>query len=790
MVRAFSRQFFLALCCLLLLAVPLHAEAGCIFTDEYQECLFESAYTGTNFQDDCVTGLDGQYVPAAAEELDECRYGCCCDGEEAKTADLLTRYQCDNYNGYEWESAAAGTDCNEQCSGSTGTGATYYTVSGTVSDDSSGTAQALEGAIISFPQGSLNRQGTSRADGSFSFAEVPASAYPITFTARKAGCDVIGETQERVVQSDITDLDFTLTCQIGGCTIDPVTTTLVETTPAEHVVTLSWEPSSCAVNDGGYEITRCVGNIGDGTCTGAVERIGYLPRDGTARHRYYDTTFELEKPYCYFINALTLDGTVVADGTNAVAGADAHCIGGMSEYCLTTPHRPITELHCINDPGTLGTLNGFTGIGRCDEGNGFIEEEPCAVGQYCHEGATLGCVNPSICDYCNGPFGAFIPPSEIPDLDGNTFPCDEIPYCVQTHTGYAEDIFTSCSAITSCYDYTSQGACEARSGTRDRCGIIEDGCAWQAVSQYGEFGLGVCTPVTTIPSSEQCSACTPGACTRELCEAISDDCYYNDYVEPEVETGILTVGQCVPKTEMACRYYDTRDDCVGTTNTEVGVDAHYDNPDAVNQYGNPDWNRIDGSNAIQPRSDDRLDLGTCAWIAQPNHPQGGHCVKNANGLKVPHTVFSRYTDDCYEYIERYDFTDNLAKCFSDNEPPTTTMPLTNGAIVQAESFWQGLAGLTPIVHDNTYAAEEIQTHFCISETGNNCYPQQDISQLARDTEDIGEYTLSYYSEDPAGNLEPVQEVTITIIPSTVPHLVSATFLDPNDGVIIQEGDNS
>ena len=164
--------------------------------------------------------------------------------------------------------------------------------------------------------------------------------------------------------------------------------------------------------------------------------------------------------------------------------------------------------------------------------------------------------------------------------------------------------------------------------SKDKCGTTPSGCVWKDVG-LTEFGKGVCVPNSGTPVCTKCAGIFGAACNTTTCAALGTKtgaCYFaSPQNTVNIDLSTLPVG-CVDQAEMVCRSYATAQDCVGASGSNVQVDVTYDNPSILGA------NRTGGTNQVLTRSDDALGLGKCAWITVASLPNGGYCVKNANGM--------------------------------------------------------------------------------------------------------------------------------------------------------------
>jgi hypothetical protein len=105
-------------------------------------------------------------------------------------------------------------------------------------------------------------------------------------------------------------------------------------------------------------------------------------------------------------------------------------------------------------------------------------------------------------------------------------------------------------------------------------------------------------------------------------------------------------------------------------------------------------------------------------------------------------------------------------------PPNTTLPMAADSVIKLVD----LRNMTVVARDNTYRRSELTTKFCLTFRGGVCYPDKDVGQLFTQTIGTGQYTLRYYSADPAGNLERVQSINLVIDNDGTPLLIEARII--------------
>jgi hypothetical protein len=369
------------------------------------------------------------------------------------------------------------------------------------------------------------------------------------------------------------------------------------------------------------------------------------------------------------------------------------------------------------------------------------------------------------CHKCNAVYGLFAYLGlEVP-FQSQDWACgqDTLRFCFADYTRTTIDAYRSCQEVETCYDYRSQTQCGA-----DPCAKFSAGgeqfCAWNAPPGYDELGKGVCTP--NDPDMERCDLCEEifGTCNEELCLSLGD-CYFDG--EPNGFSTPPWQPSCIHRRDMACRYYDTREDCLNANglNQAYDVDIIYDGQTPVG-----------GTHAVTQWSDDLMNqpgnpqpgFGKCQWDTSR-----GVCLKNSDDLFLT----AQKQDDCVEAgLQENSFF--YPACLRDTKPPKTTL------LLPVEGRY-GLGQFTDVdyyITDNLFSRSMVKTFFCLVPEGMSCYPAhtsvpQAIAELGLADEDEGRYLLYYFSKDPAGNYEPVRHALIDIREIITPTIVSVEVMD-------------
>lgn len=650
------------------------------------------------FQDACEQAGDAQIRGAGEHETcqpyqDLCQLGCCCASPDVfdsptinSNEELLhiTNYACSLKDGFTFNALPPGSSCVDVCGGTPddpgerpdGT----HAVSGNVVNASNGEPLANADVFVPLEGGDISTK--SSQDGTFSL-DVPAIRTRIF--AVHAECQP-GQSRPVLVDRDLDGVEVPLTCELQACEhLPPSFADGPRMKPGTDTVTFALSVEDACQDFVQFEPLRCVGE----DCQ-ALEPGGPV---------FEDMGLEPGTTYCYRASARFLNGLVVEN---------------PEEACITTG-----AAECMQDTGArwCGSAEGVPAVLSCDQEN-RLQSETCEAEQICSaRSGQPECVPAPSCEKCNGFLGLFarlFGGLELP-FGLLTKPCSEA--CVLdteiNDRPLTVEAYKSCLAVGNCSDYRSRQACE-----QDACGLSS--CSWTDVNE--ELGLGLCSDG---PACEQCDAL--GFCTKKMCESIGNECYYDGQGNGLSETRGCTA-------EIACRYYDTQEDCVGSGDNAV-FDVTY-----------TDGARSGGTNRLVSPSDDRLGLGVCSWT-------GTACIKDAD---MQHNG----EDDCIEN-GRF-FSD--PECVTDVTPPTTQLFLTD-----PPAYARNTIRTLPFSADDDRGGN-VTTYVCF---GEGCYPDETLSTVA--LPETGTHTVRFYSEDASGNLEAVQEAEIIVGESEEPAIEDITI---------------
>ncbi len=392
-------------------------------------------------------------------------------------------------------------------------------------------------------------------------------------------------------------------------------------------------------------------------------------------------------------------------------------------YNITAVFPDQTEVTSSEQTITVSSIlcNGREGETICHDNdivqcgpNGAVQSRNSCDSSVCIETSQgASCKTPADCDQCNQAYGMYPDPSREVEYEGSStdltcYQLQQDRLCYRDNSSTVVDPYKSCP-VRGCMDYESRQTCLG-----DPCGTNLP-CEWK--TPYGEsasqnLGIGKCVNENAENLGSLCGS-GDEECTQDTCESLG-----NCYFQAEDNT-------CVCEGSATCKDYgDDRTACTGGQSVEVN--AQYD-----------DRTRVGGNHIVEQRSNDALGLGKCEYRSG-----GIGCVKNADNLQTETGS-----------VERGDCGDNNDKCLTDFENPTTTLLLNSDGVIGWDE------GIDYGVRDNAYNAENIKTYYCFSR--GTCYPQtQAGNQILLDLTGVGKTNITYYSEDPAHNLEVLNVETV------------------------------
>lgn len=654
-----------------------------------------------------------------------CEQGCCCAGSSVfdsptinSDEELLrsTRAECSLAgSGYSFATLPSGSSCVAVCGGSGPTTSEpqgNITVLGYIKNATNDARLSGATVYVVAPGGQIST--TSADDGSYTLEGLAQGSTRIF--ASHPSCRP-GQTAPLLLSQN-TAVNISLDCTRQVCEAStPAVSGIALMRGTDKISFTADLPSSCQslVH---FEPTRCDKDFAN--CVALPPSVSPAIIDSGLHN---GTT------YCYRVTARFTGG--IATQSPAVSTA---CIKTGDFECMTRP-GDASPLWC----GKSGTPK-RSAILHCNDNN-EIDATLCEGSTVCSsQGETPACVVPPPCDRCNGLLGFFADLSLLiaPEgIDGREITCDQaeeegICYVDRALEGkpLLIDAYAMCLAMDSCSQYRNPDSCQ-----QNVCGISggSSACSWSVVNE--ELGMGVCIG-DSAPVCERCDDLF-GFCNQQVCESISQSCYFDDE-----KNGLAKTRGCLSRENMACRYYDTQDDCIG------------DGGNAVFDIGrDQNGTLVSGSNARTTSSDDLFSFGACSWFEEKNR-----CIKDAD-----RSLSAQQEDDCFEN-NRYR---NDPECYIDSTPPTTTVFLTDPPIYSRSS----IQSLSFRVTDDRSPLSLIKTLVCFAPVGSSCYPSKTLAEITS-IPSSGAYKMRFFSIDANGNFETIKEADITLQDSSAPILES------------------
>ena len=351
--------------------------------------------------------------------------------------------------------------------------------------------------------------------------------------------------------------------------------------------------------------------------------------------------------------------------------------------------------------------------------------------------------------FCGEPLGLFGQPAlaqlPIPRLVGTTLigfdfvacgsgydPTVGVPElygCYRDRGSTHINAWQNCSEIASCYDYQSPEACTANRCRKD----LE--CEWKDSPKFSSLGIGLCRPKS--PKQLNCSACSNavwnklfGQCTPERCELIGN--YTNEshcFFDWSLGLAGSLVPRCRSADKLSCRDYgESKADCLGPEGRAIELDP--------------------ANNAIVKTSGDLLRLGHCDFDASSGLGVGS-CFKDSNDDRI---------------ADNWLYQDDMSPPFSVVLHPPASRVLDFPIYVYDDR-----------AKNVTVAPAETRFAIGITPPGPaKLYPLTATDgRMAVPAVLEGNWSVFYYSEDLANNLEVVKSFDITI--DTTPPNITANY---------------
>ncbi len=738
----------------ILIAIPLCANfasavdpVGCCVPKNSTVSCFSAAgnfITQPEFDSACIA-LPGQKKNVATcNGLSECTTGCCC-------ADAATVPNAATFNSLEtnlnmtqgacaakpW-SGEQGTytftktiptdptkdTCVEVCKGSSGGGSAKYKVSGVVHNATNTAKPGLKNVTVYIPVINGFISSISDGQGKFVLNDVPSMIKPI-YAIHPACMPYV--SQPYTVDKDITNVNIDMNCDLKACSrIKPTIENLALIAGTDKASFTAKYDDKCK------DFVRFIVKRCDKDFKNCGMRGQMTDPDVTAAKKeatFTDSGLTNNTKHCYLVDVETFTGYIEMNGS-----ADGgKCIDEGDKICMTLPADHPTSWCGTNDARKPTILS-------CDDKNKLDktshvcnDKEVCTVDT---DGPV--CIPMEDCRKCNGILGFFAGFVRAIGVGDFMKTCgSQTPTCyIDTRDGDAStaraktmNVYTSCANVTGCTTYGSKNVCD-----NNVCTTGAGSCQWKEISK--ELSAGICIS----KENPECSACNTvfGYCNKAACTAISPDCYYDQ------DKGAFAYNLgCVNKNEMACAFYDTKTDCVGSGANEKS---------AIYNITYTQDNRTGGTNSRIRPSNDILGIGACVWLDAE-----AICVKNTDN----HYFKTPRVDDCSDYLANPPIS-----CFKDSTPPNTSIELLNKPYSRAQ-----IRGLPFIVIDEGSALDTLKTFACFNITDNNCYPREELRKLSINSiPPAGTFTLRYYSMDKGGNIEEIKSTVITVVDTGEPIL--------------------
>ncbi len=576
--------------------------------------------------------------------------------------------------------------------------------------------------------------------------------------------DYVANTVYHYVDNDLSTQALQIELKKAECNTDKVAPELNEINiyEGERKLGLSWT-SHC--NPEKVTLYKCENSPGVSTCD---ENYVNVVEDDTSA--YLDTDVREGVRYCYKVVSHFAD----AENNQLVQkSSETKCVGPFNDPCLDQKGE-----YCFNDK----TIYRCTTNSDSEGPNKAKQVRACQGDrEYCYGpiDEEASCVYQSYCDECGLPFGVFSHIGTVgwEDQFGGQLQkqCEEIPLCFLDYTDTSVDAYDECADIMTCYDYKSQSACQGMPNLIAE-GSDEDGsfnnkclprnCTWEPDPRYNEIGSGICREINE--TMQDCSLCDSnfhneiyGMCDKTRC-GLYGSCYY-DYKRTGENAGEYL---CTHKSEMSCEMYDTVEDCVGSNDLHVELDAIWEDPTTLLD----DEFISSGTNEITQNSDDYLGFGVCTW-------------------GTPYLGFNRNYDDfddpqpnnemCYKdadfdrQIHQNNLDCNLddVDCQKDMQAPVSYVdqPLL-GCYGE---YCSDIANITIFVSDYyKTSVGGFTSYYAINPEEGFVYPKDEVDYTIDyefgdyvDTTQSKNYTVFFYSKDGSNNIEyPIKNFTIEIDP--------------------------
>ncbi len=514
------------------------------------------------------------------------------------------------------------------------------------------------------------------------------------------------------------------TCGSCACSTTPIDPEIdaIEYTLGAPQLTISW---TLACADVSFLLRRCTGTecVSDTTDYTDAERETAFPEVVSEtiedEWKYTDATIGVNQQYCYVVQALYTDGTSTYSEPICVDDSgDAWCQQmATSEFCLDE-YGGMTEELTYRVGCTSENKISYIDSCRSSYGSDYICTGPYSDG-------TTRCAYQSNCATCGDPLGLYATLLYgSASYAGSTTLCSDIPTCYFDYTITTLDAYEECAAVSSCYSYASQSACDEQyneNGYNNKC--LQRDCEWIDSNSNGIANDGICKEKTA--DYARCEACNDAvhngifdACTQDRCQEFgvdSADCWLSGLTE-----------QCTDIADFTCTAYEDATSCRGDYNVVIDKET----------------------NEVAVASEDALGIGLCYW-------NGENCYKDANG-------------DGAADADQEDMTAPTTAILSPEKTKTLNITLLARDLNADGSEGSGVAA----------------TYYCYTDDSSSCYPDTliDLESTGLGMITLGDgngvYDFYYYSIDYAENLEIVQHKIINV-DKKAPEIVISYYVSPD-----------
>lgn len=738
-----------------------------------QACLSRPGFTYDSAAIDCET-------------LTDCQLGCCCDPQGSQAGTISLPFKCSApINFYAWNDPRLPfrvpnprdmynyyAECPAFCASRAPPDPETrpaHKITGRIDactqTEASRQCAPAENAWVYWPHhtqaGPQLYQTLSDASGRFEILGIPDGSR-VTLYAELPGCAPYAAPSPLPPLAADTSLPspIQLRCGVSAACTAPARPTAAWTPHFLPQVELSWtQPEACAAPHH-YLVRRCFGHAPTGAATDLCWTLGQTTElhfaDAHTSLLDLIATPPAGTQKLYYDIAIVVDGVPTWSEPAELDLVDAYCARGTrseGQFCAppagSTPETKAQPHTCL--AGQRTPL-------RKPDGSVLA----CGTTEECVRTADRRaiCQAEDPCKKCNGLFGMFAWLGAPWDAA-----CRQ-PACFFDASPTPADQHYAC-ATGSCRGYRSRATCET-----NPC-RFEGGCFWNPAladaAAAAETGLGTCqSRIADDPGN--CAQCRAPSCTPSGCHGLGD-CYFDrdDAARP-----------CKSAAEMACLYYDTREDCIDSSHstfpaTDAG-DAEFDVSWAVPAQAHP----LGGSHARTKPSRDYFSFSTCAWVEYGNGATG--CIKNADNRRPAPGTDPAGEDDCFSQSRE---PRNLA-CVGDNTPPVTAINLQDRQSYRLTD----LINMEVLATDDHAATTQLSTFFCLMPEGPStqpCYPNKSKSQLIadyqaglREASPLAEggssaWRLRFFSRDLAQNYELPQERILTILTPTGVQITDVRF---------------